>query len=459
MSIYNALNVGISGLQAQSTKIDVISTNLANTTTVGYKAGIASFADLIANDTVSGYAPGGVRALNVQSNDTQGTVAPTGSNTDIAISGTGYFAVSQNPDASGSVLYSRAGSFTPDKDGNLRNGAGFYLQAWPTSGDGTLAGGLSGASVDAASGIAALQPVNVHKLNEEPSATTQISIKANLNAAETAYAGVPPYNAADPAANMASGSVPTQFNTPVQVVDSTGADHQLTVGYLKTGTNSWAVEAYVVPASDVAGAANGQVAAGTVTFNGDGSLASISPSLSQPLSFSWTNGAPASSVSLGLGTAGAVFGTPGATSIGRTDGLSQTSSAYVNTNVQQNGIDVGTLTGITITSDGYVRASYSNATTRDLYKIPLAEFTSPNQLNSISGNVFSQTTGAGTVNFLQPGQSGAGQLQSSALESSNENEQEDLTNLVVAQQAYQFNTKVITTSDTMLQTLTTMGTT
>ncbi len=118
--------------------------------------------------------------------------------------------------------------------------------------------------------------------------------------------------------------------------------------------------------------------------------------------------------------------------------------------MSQNGTPVGQLTGVSIDSSGNIIASYNNGQTQKLYKIPLAEFTDPDQLQSITGNAFAQSSASGEVNLKQAGQSGVGAISSGALEQSNVELANQLTDMIVAQRAYQANTKVIQTADTLL---------
>jgi flagellar hook protein FlgE len=216
------------------------------------------------------------------------------------------------------------------------------------------------------------------------------------------------------------------------------------------------MEAHVVPATDivaVAGKVNGQIAVGTVEFNGDGSLRAVSAELTSPITINWTNGSVASTITLDLGTAGQPFGTAGATLIGRTDGLSQFDSAYNLSFINQNGSPVGELVGIAFDEEGFVIASYSNGETQRIYKLAIADFNNPNGLKSFSGNVFAQAQASGEVNLREAGKNGVGSVAPSSLESSNVDLSEQLTDMIVAQRAYQANTRVITTTDRLLEEL------
>jgi flagellar hook protein FlgE len=238
------------------------------------------------------------------------------------------------------------------------------------------------------------------------------------------------------------------------VFDSLGTGHDLSVNFIKIGVNNWAVEVFALPASDVTTSLpNGLLTYGTITFNGDSSLRSLSSLLSNAVNITWNNGAAASTVNFNWGTAGQPFGTPGAGTIGLTDGLSQFDSAYRVNFVNQNGAPVGELSSVAIDENGFIIASYSNGETQRLFKIPLADFANPDQLQAVSGNVFIETSDSGAVNLAQAGSSGVGEIAASTLEASNVELADQLTDMIVAQRAYQANTRVITTSDQLLEEL------
>ena len=137
MSLYGALYSGVSGLKGQSNKIGIISDNISNVNTVGYKANRAGFESLVTSSAnVSDFSPGGVLGASQQLVSKQGLLQSTDSPTDIAVSGDGFFVVNQTTDGTGQVYYTRAGSFTQDSTGNFRNAAGFFLQAWPLDREG-----------------------------------------------------------------------------------------------------------------------------------------------------------------------------------------------------------------------------------------------------------------------------------------------------------------------------------
>ncbi len=255
-------------------------------------------------------------------------------------------------------------------------------------------------------------------------------------------------------ANMASGDITAQFSRNVRVYDSLGSGHDVRFSFIKIAQNTWAVEAHVIPETDVNTAlVDGQIATGTIIFNGDGTLRSVSDGLVNPVSVNWRNGSVPSTVALNLGTSGQPFGTVGAATIGLSNGLSQFDSGYNVNFANQNGAPVGQLVSVSITSDGEVVASYSNGETQALYKLPIADFANPDGLRAATGNVFTQTRESGEVNLRESGTNGTGSVVSAALEQSNVDLAEQLTDMIVAQRSYQANTKVIKTADELLEQL------
>ncbi len=258
--------------------------------------------------------------------------------------------------------------------------------------------------------------------------------------------------------NMASGDINPQFSRQVRVYDSLGTGHDVRLGFLKVDDNRWAVEAYMVPKEDVNSTlSDGQIATGFLTFNGDGTLRSISSQLANPIDISWTTGSTPSQFKVDWGTAGSAFGTLGAATIGQSDGMRQFDEDYNVNYVNQDGAPSGYLVSVEIDKVGKVVASYSNGKTQALYQLPIADFANPNGLRSLSGNIFTATQDAGDVNMRIAATGGIGELQSGALESSNVDLASELTDMIVAQRAYQSNTRVISTADQLLQSLAQLG--
>ncbi len=254
--------------------------------------------------------------------------------------------------------------------------------------------------------------------------------------------------------NMASGNIAPAFSRNIRVFDSLGTGHDLRVSFAKAADNEWLVEVFAAnPAEIITTAPDGQIATGTILFNGDGSLRNVSTSLSQPIQVVWSNQALASTVSLDLGTAGSPAGTVGATQIGLTDGLSQFNGPFNVQFADQNGAGSGLLSSLEIDEEGFVIANFSNGQSRNVFKIPLASFPNANGLTPKAGNVFSSSDASGEFSLNQSGASGVGVVSVSALEGANVELADELTKMIVAQRAFQANTKIITTADELLEEL------
>lgn len=224
MSLYGAMFSGVSGLNAESQALGTISDNISNVNTIGYKDTSARFSTLVTQQaTVNSYSPGGVQ-FNRQSNiAAQGLLQGTASATDLAVSGQGMFVVNgvPNPSTSDPFLYTRAGSFTPDQNGDLRNTAGFYLQGWATDSQGTpLATNLAV--------LGSLETVNVSGVSGTATATSTASIGANLPATDS----------------IGSSNV-----TNLQIFDSLGVPHDLTLTWTKSNINQWDLSVNPPPGS------------------------------------------------------------------------------------------------------------------------------------------------------------------------------------------------------------------
>lgn len=442
MSLFGSLFSGVSGLTAQSQAMGMISDNVSNVNTVSYKGAAPKFSTLVTRSAaVATYSPGGVRANTLYRIDQQGLIQSSNSPTDVAIDGAGFFVVNGRADGSGEQLYTRAGSFEQDFLGNLRTSTGFYLQGWALDANQQV--------ID----INQLSTVNVRVINGLAAATTDVEIGANLDARQAAFGGA--YAAGDMAAYYATdgvSGVQPHMTRPVQVFDPLGGAHNLQVAFLKDpAANTWNVEIYADPAEvEVGDHPNGLIATGTVTFNGDGTLAAtdITPVYpaavsGAPLGINWldASGPNDSSINLNLGT------------IGTADGLSQFSSEYNVAFVIQNGAEVGELNGVTIDPDGYVIASFTNGATQRIYKLPVATFANPLALDPRTGNVYGQTAASGEFNLRDAGRGGAGIIAPSSLEGANVDLGEEFTKMIVTQRAYSANARVITTTDEMLDEL------
>ncbi|WP_439815530.1 flagellar hook protein FlgE [Zavarzinia sp. CC-PAN008] len=432
MSLYGALQSGVSGLNANSKAMSIISDNISNVNTIGYKENKALFSTLVTDNTPNKYTAGGVRASAQALITKEGLVQTSSSVTDIAVSGQGMFVVSDLANGGG-MRFTRAGSFTPDQNGNLKNGAGFYLQGVPADIDGNFPTNVAGPNV--------LRTINLASLTGNPTATSSIGIDLNLQASQAVSPGA--YVAGDMATRAATGAGGKQpdFERSFEVFDSQGTSRTITFGFVKTAANTWGVEAYSSPAADTTGT-DGLIASGTITFDTDGNLAgnTLPASLAVPWAASLGITTP-QNIALDLGTVGA------------RDGLGQvdTPSSLIASVVNGNGI--GNLTGVEIDNQGVVTAKFSNGTTRNIYKIPLATFPNANGLSASTGNVYAETAGSGPVNIDFTGRGTSGSIVASSLEASTVDLGEQFTNMITTQRAYSASSKIITTADEMLSEL------
>ncbi|WP_339863001.1 flagellar hook-basal body complex protein, partial [Thalassospira alkalitolerans] len=191
MSLFGAMISGVSGLNAQSQNLGVISDNISNLNTIGYKGTIGRFSTLVTESaTNTRYTPGGVRFHPTALISKQGLLQATSSNTAAAISGDGFFIVRNNvsPGSTDELFFTRAGDFKPDDDGYLRNTAGYYVQGWATDREGTLLDQNGNVTTSNSSAASDLQVLDINSILTAAASTTSIEFGANLNADETAFA-------------------------------------------------------------------------------------------------------------------------------------------------------------------------------------------------------------------------------------------------------------------------------
>ncbi len=240
MSLFESLYTGVSGMNAQSKATGMISTNIANLNTVGYKRSDTAFADIVANKTKpNNFSHGAVIATEVARISQQGQIMQTSSMTDVGIAGNGFFVVSQNPAAGGDYLFTRNGSFMPDNQGYLRNTSGFYLHGWPIDESGNVSSGM---------GLSSVQPINIAELNAVPLPTTRATLMMNLDSSQQ------PINP-----QIAGGTLPVtneeaHFSRAITVYDGNGTPRNLQFEYRKiTGPMAYATTNNSLPmnASDV----------------------------------------------------------------------------------------------------------------------------------------------------------------------------------------------------------------
>jgi flagellar hook protein FlgE len=390
-----SFDIALSGINAINSQLDTISNNIANVNTTGFKSNRANF-----SATYSGLQPTGTEINSyTQSIDLGGNVVSTGNSLDAAISGEGFF-VTKN--AAGQQLYTRAGSFSQDKNGNIVDSFGNDVQGY--------------AAVPGSTTLGPMGNLVVPTGQIPAQATTTLNYVANLSADWTPPI-VAPFNAVDPQ---------TYNSSNVSVVyDSLGVQHSLTQYFVNTGPNQDTVY-YTLDGNAVA-------ATTAMTFGATGAL---------------TN--PAAPVALVLGAPpGAAPLTVNISYLGTTQ---FSGSAATSTN-SANGYASGTFTGVQLSDNGSVVAQYSNGQTQIVGTIALATFPDDGALTPVSDTAWASSLASGTPLYFTPGTGTAGTLSAGSLEQSNVNVTAQLVDLMSAQNNYQANSKVLQTQSQMLQTL------
>jgi flagellar hook protein FlgE len=436
MSLFGAINTAISGLTAQSSAFGNISEDVANSQTVGFKRVDTSFVDYLTTSTATDNEPGAVVAQPEYINNVQGSVTQTDNPLGIAIAGQGFFAVSQPTGQSNGVptfnpqqFYTRAGDFTMNSTGYLVNSAGQYLNGWV---------------VNPSTGVSnqnALVPIQVSQSTYNPVATSTVTLSANLPAT--------------PTAGTATTAAP--LSSQITVYDALGTAHAVTLNWSQNAPNDWNVQVSVpdsTTGTTDAGTADVQFGALSTNAVPEGTIGQITASTTDPgittagyiagqpatLQFTTNFGSGAQTIQLNLGDYG---GTAGVTQYA--------GSAYSLLGLTQNGVPPGSFSGVTTQANGNVVVNYNNGQTRTIAQVPLVTFNAPNSLQSQNGQAFTATPASGSPLAEAASTNGAGNLVIGSVEGSNVDIATEFSNLIVAQQAYSANSKVVITANQMLQ--------
>jgi flagellar hook protein FlgE len=397
--------IALSGLNAASADLGVTANNVANVNTTGFKMSRAQFAEVFAVGTqsVSSSASGsGVRLSAIAQQFTQGNIDFTDNALDLAIGGEGFFVLSDN----GARSYTRAGAFGVDNQGFVVNAQGARLQAYPYAGNGLFNTGTP-------------QDLQLTIGANPPAETTQADFGINL-----------PANAAVPANPVFDASDPSSFNhtTSVTVYDSLGAAHTATVYFIKDAApNTWNTE-IEINGTPVAGATQ-------IVFNPDGSLALPAGGL-MPLA-PYDPGTGANPITMSMNFLNA-------TQFGDNFGVNSLS---------QDGFTTGRLTGVSVDAEGVVFARFTNGQSTSLGKLALANFVNPQGLQQLGDTAWGESFQSGDALLGEAGTASFGNIQSGALESSNVDLTAQLVQMITAQRNFQANAQMISTADTVTQTV------
>ena len=455
-----SLYSGVSGLQNHQTRMDVIGNNISNVNTTGFKRGRVNFQDMISQQVAGAAKPteelGGVNPKDVglgmtistiEQVFTQGNLQSTGVGTDVAIQGNGFFVVKNGEES----FYTRNGVFGLDRDGTLVNPAnGMRVQGW-------MAQELNGEQIvqTAATPTDLVIPVG----SKDPAkATENVLFACNLDK------NTPEIQEGAGANDVAKGT----WETSQKIYDSFGNAHQLTVSFRKVPgvPNSW--QATVNVDADNADFTQTRVGLGTtdgvqntfiVNFDNYGQLSSVTDSagnITNPdgeivLTTSFTvleanadeNGNPyRQTFNINLGTIGSMKNT-----------VTQSASRSTTKAYSQDGYTLGYLDNFKIDSSGTITGVYSNGTNRVIGQLALATFANDRGLEKAGDNTYVETNNSGQANIGESGVAGKGSLLAGALEMSNVDLSEQMTDMIVTQRGFQANSKTIQTADTLLETV------
>ncbi|MFA9461504.1 flagellar hook protein FlgE [Thiohalorhabdus methylotrophus] len=470
MANFGALSTGAKAILAHDQAMGVIGDNIANMNTTGYKRSRAVFADVLGsvakrNEALGQNIIGGGSKLDMINPDmSQSSFKNTSQATDMAVDGDGFF-ITRNPDT-GEQLYTRAGSFTVDKEGYLVTSGGNRVRGWSTE------------EVDGkVQTQGELGDVNLTEKQSTAERTRNINPKANLDA--DADPAEPRGTIANDPNGAAEPSFDYHFKTDFKVYDSLGSSHDVSAYFTKTDKNEWDVRVMAdaeevntegLTTYDTTGSGEADLAQLTLpsgqqgihlTFNQDGSLKSEKRGLaangnvseeafgSNSFQVPWSNGSEAGhAISMDMGDDTATSGSSGGLS-----GVFQRPGGSVLYSADVDGRQAGDLQSFSVNEAGVIVGSFDNGATAPLYKVALADFKNADGLNKVGNSNFQASDASGEPSIKKPGEAGAGNVRGFALEESNVDASEELVRMILIQRGYQANTKVVTTVDEMLQSL------
>lgn len=439
MGITSAFFAATSGINSMSRALNEIGNNIANAQTIGYKSRSVSFGDLFGatlggGGTTNSLVEGrGVRVMGIDPSFTQGSLQTTSNALDLAIDGDGFFQVN---DASGNMYYTRAGQFSLNANGNLVNPAGLTLQGFQADAHGNILGTIG--------------DLVLTTTQQTGQATTLVDMSGNLDASEEVVS----FTTAQLLAEPSNPSI-SQFSSGIRVYDSLGVGHDFTVYFSKTAANTWtysvlgnASEVNVTAGNSNATTGNALVAQGTLGFTSAGLLDTES-------ALTYFNaggtGIDFSNGSVAAQTIGFNFGTSITTDSGTgADGMLQQGARSVILTLSQDGFSNGTLTGTAIGEDGTVTGRFSNGTTRNLGQVALTRFVNPDGLQPVGRNLFIQSGDSGTPLVGAPSTGSFGKMFANTLEASNVDLGDELVNMITMQRSFQANSRIITTTNSLL---------
>lgn len=408
-----SFSASLSGLNANQQKLKVIGNNLANLNTVAFKTSTVDFADLV-SQSVGGASANpaqiglGVTTGSISPNFKQGGIENTGVPTNVAIQGSGFFVIG----GTAGQAYTRAGNFSFDKDGVLVTPEGRPVMGYTAT-------DANGNIITTGAPTSIIVPPGVLR---DPVTTTQFSTVTNLSA------------------NAVVGDT---FTASVQIYDSLGAPHVMTITYTNTGPGAWDYD-ITVPGDEITGGTAGtpfSIANGSVTFNASGQLNQVNGAAAADVAVpgpAWANGAAATGFTWDLVDANAN---------GLLTGFAATSAT---SSITQNGAPAATIDSIDINSEGELVATLGAGNAVVVAQLAMANFNNPQGLVKLGSNLFGASVAAGLPNIGIAGTGGRGTLIGKSLEQSNVDIATEFTQMILAQRGYQACSKSITVADEIL---------
>ncbi|HZY61068.1 MAG TPA: flagellar hook protein FlgE [Edaphobacter sp.] len=398
--------IPLSGLEADNTALNTIANNLANMSTVAYKSQDAQFSDMFyqqVGESGSGdpeQIGAGTKIGAISTDFSTGTSSPaTGIAQDVALDGDGFFVVNNN----GVQEYTRAGNFAISSDGHLTTQSGQQVMGYPAS----------GGVVNTNAPLTAIQ-IPVGQV-EQPKATANMSMTANLDA---------------------SAAIGTSVQGQIPVYDSLGESHIATVNFQKTSANTWSYS-ISLPTGDATGSSANSV--GTLTFDANGNLTAPAANISGIQFTGLADGASNMSFNWNL------YSSDGGATISQVAAGSGVASS------NQDGYASGQYQSFTVDSNGVISAKYSNNQTQVIGQMAVASITNEQGLTRLGDGNYQTTLASGQATIGTAGTNGRGTIQDQAIEGSNVDISTQFSDLIVAQRAFEANSKAITTFDTVTQ--------
>lgn len=449
---------GVSGLKNHQVRMDVIGHNVSNVNTYGYKAERVNFMDLVSQEIAGASEPreniGGINPQQVGLGSliasidklmTQGSLQTTGKNTDVAISGEGFFVVRDG----NKQYYTRAGFFNIDKDGfYVHPGTGLKVQGWNARTD------KNGNSYINSS--ATVEDIRIPLYQKKPAkATTEVVYESNLN---QAVESVPPNATDEQIREFIEGPVDRRRGhaTTINVYDPQGNRRELRLEFWKTADNRWTGRVNLENATQVSVNVVGQGPVDTAVpgntkfelgFSSDGRLTSVSDGadtlndgkLGIQVTYRIAGNPEPQTITLNMGEAGQV------------KGVTQYASTFTTRAKEQDGSPMGYLEAFSIDNTGTVVGTYSSGVKEPLARIALAVFTNPGGLTKEGETKFAYSMNSGDPNIGEAGVGGRGKVNAGLLEMSNVDLSDQFTDMIVTQRGFQANSRTITTTDQMIQ--------